>query len=162
MSAAPTLLPVNTDPIRIAAAPTEYGAWASVAVVALLAFGIVAGGLLAVRLVTRVLDRIRSPAERLSTYECGEEPVGSAWFRFNNRFTTVALTFLVFEVELALLWPILPRCVGWMQQGSGTRAFVEVLAFAGTLAVGLMWVAATGAFVWDRLSTDAPTEVDRV
>ena len=150
-----------TTPLRMAGPPTEYGAWLSVAVVALLAFGVVGGGLLAVRLVTRVFDRIRSPSERLSTYECGEEPVGSAWFRFNNRFTTVALTFLVFEVELALLWPILPRCVGWMEQGSGTRAFVEILAFAGTLAVALMWVAATGAFVWDRIHTDNPPEVHR-
>ena len=142
--------------VTTAAAETTYGAWASVAVVGALAFGVVGGALLVVRLVTRVLDRIRDSSDRLTTYECGEEPVGSAWFRFNNRFTTVALAFLVFDVELALLWPILPRCVAWLGQGQGTLAFVEVAAFVGTLALGLMWVAAAGGFVWDRALPDEP------
>src|SRR5262245_59788880 len=133
-----------------AAAAAPYGAWASVAVVFALALVVVGGALSVVRLVTRVLDKIRDSSERLSTYECGEEPVGSAWFRFNNRFTTIALVFLVFDAELALLWPILPRCVDWLSAGRGTLVFLEVLAFAGTLAVGLMWVAAKGGFVWDR------------
>jgi len=126
------------------------GAWASVAVVFLLAVGVVGGALLVVRLVTRVFDRIRSPAERLTTYECGEEPVGTAWFRFNNRFTIVALAFLVFDVELALLWPILPRCLHWLGEGKGWLVFTEIAVFAGTLALGLAWVARQGGFVWDR------------
>ena len=105
---------------------------------------------LRVRLVTRVLDNIRDSSERLSTYECGEAPVGSAWFRFNNRFTTVALTFLVFDVELALLWPILPRCMTWIGAGRGSVVFTEIGVFAGTLALGLAWVARVGGFVWDR------------
>lgn len=133
-----------------AAAESAYGAWASVAVVGMLAFAIVGGALLVVRLVTRVVDRIRDSSERLTTYECGEAPIGTAWFRFNNRFTTVALTFLVFDVELALLWPILPRCLAWVGQGQGTVVFIEIAAFAGTLALGLCWVARMGGFVWDR------------
>src|SRR5215471_1669186 len=96
---------------------SPYGAWVSVAAVGLLAFAIVGGALLVVRFVTRVVDRIHDPKSRLTTYECGEAPVGSPWFRFNNRFTTVALTFLVFDVELALLWPILPRCLAWIGAG---------------------------------------------
>lgn len=148
-----------------AAIPAQpaYGAWAAVAVVGVLAFAIVGGALLVVRLVTRVLDRIHATTRRLSTYECGEEPVGSAWFRFNNRFTTIALVFLVFDAELALLWPILPRCLGWVGAGKGTLVFFEVLAFAGTLAAGLLWVAAKGGFVWDRSGlAGAPTsEADR-
>lgn len=129
---------------------SPYGAWLSVAVIGALALGVVGGALLVVRFVTRVVDRIRPPGSRLTTYECGEEPIGSPWFRFNNRFTTVALAFLVFDAELALLWPILPRCLDWLGAGRGTLAFLEVLAFVGTLAVGLMWVAAVGGFVWDR------------
>ena len=61
-----------------------------------------------------------------------------------------ALAFLVFDVELALLWPILPRCLEWLHLGKDTLVFVEVAAFAGTLALGLMWVAAMGGFAWDR------------
>jgi NADH-quinone oxidoreductase subunit A len=110
----------------------------------------IGGALLIVRVVTRVLDRIPESAQRLTTYECGEEPVGSAWFRFNNRFTTVALAFLVFDVELALLWPVLPRCLHWLGAGQGALVFFEILAFVATLALGLCWVAARGGFAWDR------------
>lgn len=130
--------------------PTPFGAWASVPALLALALLLVGGALLVVRVVTRVFDRIRPPAERLTTYECGEDPEGSPWFRFNNRFTTVALVFLVFDVELALLWPILPRCLEWLARGEGWRVFAEVGVFAGTLALGLFWVAHQGGFVWDR------------
>ena len=144
-----------------AAATTPYGAWLAVVVVGALAFAVVGGALLTVRLITRVLDRIPQSNQRLTTYECGEEPVGSAWFRFNNRFTTVALAFLVFDVELALLWPILPRCLHWLGLGQGTLVFTELLAFVGTLTLGLFWVAARGGFAWDRTveaaSTDTPS-----
>ena len=158
---------MHVDPIlqpgTIATLEAEgaYGAWASVAVVGGLAFAVVGGALLVVRLVTRVFDRIRDSSERLTTYECGEEPVGSAWFRFNNRFTTVALTFLVFDAELALLWPILPRCLDWLGAGRGSLVFFEILAFVGSLAIGLVWVAAVGGFVWDRTSAARNPEVRR-
>lgn len=136
------------SPAAVAEGP--YGAWLSVAVVGALATVVVGGALLVVKLVTRVVDRIRDPSERLTTYECGEAPVGSAWFRFNNRFTTVALTFLVFDVELALLWPILPRCLHWIDSGRGGMVFAEIAAFTGILALGLFWIARMGGFVWDR------------
>lgn len=132
------------------ATDASYGAWVSVAVVGALAVGIVGAALLVVRLVTRVMDRIRDPSERLTTYECGEAPVGTPWFRFNNRFTIVALTFLVFDVEMALLWPILPRCLAWTGAGQGLRVFAEIAVFAGSLALALAWVARTGGFLWDR------------
>jgi NADH:ubiquinone oxidoreductase subunit 3 (subunit A) len=53
---------------------------------------------------------------------------GSAWFRFNNRFTTVALTFLVFDVELALLLadPAARRSRG-SAPGRGLTVFTEIL-----------------------------------
>lgn len=138
-----------------------YQAWGSVAVVAALAFAVVGGALLAVRLITRVVDRIHDSSQRLTTYECGESPVGTAWFRFNNRFTTVALTFLVFDVELALLWPILPRCLALVGQGrtAAWPVFLEVITFAGILTLGLVWVARMGGFKWDRtVEGDPPAE----
>jgi len=134
----------------------SYGAWASLAVVLALALAVVGGALLTVRLVTRVVDRIRDPASRLTTYECGEAPVGSAWFRFNSRFIPVALTFLIFDVELALLWPILPRCLALVGRPGAWLAFSEVAAFAGILALGLVWVARMGGFAWDRRTGDRP------
>lgn len=136
--------------LETASTPASRSEWGSVVVVGLLAFVVVLGALGIVRMVTRVLDRIPHSAQRLTTYECGEEPVGSAWFRFNNRFTTVALVFLVFDVELALLWPVLPRCLHWLGLGQGSVVFVEILVFVGTLLLGLCWVAARGGFLWDR------------
>jgi len=49
-----------------------------------------------------------------------------------------------------LLWPILPRCLRWIGEGKGWLVFGEIGAFAGTLALGLAWVARMGGFVWDR------------
>lgn len=146
--------PSLSTSVSAATVTSPYGAWASVVVIGLLAGAVVGGALIAVRLVTRVVDRIADSKQRLTTYECGEAPVGSAWFRFNNRFTTVALTFLIFDVELALLWPILPRCLDWIGQGHALAAFIEITAFAATLAIGLAWVAAGGGFVWDRKVSD--------
>jgi NADH-quinone oxidoreductase subunit A len=143
-------MPVSTALALAAAEPTPRGAWGSVVVVGLLAFVVVGAALLVVKIVTRVLDKIPESAQRLTTYECGEEPVGSAWFRFNNRFTTVALAFLVFDVELALLWPVLPRCLHWLGAGQGGVVFFEIMAFVATLALGLCWVGARGGFAWDR------------
>lgn len=151
LSPVPSIVPTAA----LSAAAPAPGAWASLAVVAALAFAIVGGAVFVARLLTRVYGGIHDPAQRLTTYECGEAPVGPAWFRFNNRFTTVALTFLVFDVELALLWPVLPRCVAWLGEGKGTAMFAEIAIYVGTLAIGLLWVAAGGGFEWDKtLSPD--------
>jgi len=136
----------------------ERSQWLSIVVAGALAFFLVGGALLVVRIITRVVDQIRTPAERSSTYECGEEPEGSAWFRFNNRFTTVALTFLVFDVELALLMPILPRFVTWLGEGRGATVFFEIGVFVGTLVLALAWVARKGGFAWDRSVGPVATE----
>ena len=45
----------------------------------------------------------RKTKEKLTTYECGEDPVGSSWQKFNIRFYVVALIFLIFDVEVVLL-----------------------------------------------------------
>ncbi|MBI5852968.1 MAG: NADH-quinone oxidoreductase subunit A [Planctomycetes bacterium] len=147
----------SLDP-NLTMALDERGPWLSIVVAGALAITLVGGALLVVRIITRVVDSIRAPAERLSTYECGEEPEGSAWFRFNNRFTTVALTFLVFDVELALLMPILPRCVTWLGEGRGATVFAEIAIFVGTLVLALAWVARKGGFAWDRSVGPVATE----
>ena len=47
----------------------------------------------------------RPNEEKLSTYECGEEPTGGAWGNFNIRFYIVALIFILFDVEIVFLFP---------------------------------------------------------
>ena len=99
-------VPVSSSLVILGAADaTPRGAWGSVVVVGLLAFAIVGAALLVVRLVTRVLDKIPQSPQRLTTYECGEEPIGSAWIQFDLRFYVVALLFVIFDVEIAFFFP---------------------------------------------------------
>jgi NADH-quinone oxidoreductase subunit A len=86
---------------------------------------LLAGNLLAGRLVRP--DR-PSP-EKGQIYECGEEPVGSAWVQFDLRFYVVALLFVVFDVELAFFFP-------WaVVFGSATRLADEAKPAAERAAV---------------------------
>src|SRR5579862_4118528 len=66
------------------------------------------GAVLTTALMT--LSHLLSPhnptREKQLSYECGEDPVGSAWLRFNIRFYVVALVFVLFDVEMALIYPI--------------------------------------------------------
>ncbi len=55
--------------------------------------------------VAKLLRPHRPNAEKLATYECGEEAVGSSWVQFNPRFYVIALIFIIFDVELAFMFP---------------------------------------------------------
>src|SRR5688572_27026868 len=55
---------------------------------------------------------------KLESYECGELPIGSAYIMFNNRFYLVAIVFLVFDVEVALMFPVLRLFRGAIESGS--------------------------------------------
>jgi NADH-quinone oxidoreductase subunit A len=63
------------------------------------------GFLLTNLLLGKVLRPARPDAEKGTVYECGEEPIGSAWIQFDLRFYVVALLFVVFDVEIAFFFP---------------------------------------------------------
>jgi len=88
---------------------------------------------------------------KLSTYECGEEPVGSSWVRFNIRFYVVALIFLVFDVEVVFLFP-------WavVYRNLGMFAFLEMLMFLVILFVGYAYVWVKGDLDWDKPLPNVP------
>jgi len=88
----------------------------------------------------RLLRPSNPLAAKLTTYECGEPPTGSAWINFNIRFYLVALIFVVFDVELAFMYPVVAVYRDWLASGSGGIALVELLLFIGVLAVGLVYV----------------------
>lgn len=92
--------------------------------------------------------------EKSDIYECGEKPIGKAWFNFNPRFYVVALIFVIFEVEIALMLPVALVYKRYVAQGVGGLVFGEVLAFLLILAVGLAWVWARGDFGWIRKLAD--------
>lgn len=81
------------------------------------------------------------------TYECGEQPIGSGWFNFNPRFYQLALLFLVFDVEIALTWPVAIVARRWIAEGRAWLAVVEILLFLVILVVAL-------AFLWGRGDLD--------
>lgn len=121
-------------------------AYASVA-----AFFLVAGGFV---FVSMVLGKFIRPnnmyTEKEDTYECGEAPVGPAWFNFNPRFYIIALIFIVFDVEIAFIYPVARVFRRWVGQGQGWFAFVEIFLFVAVLLVGLVYVWAKGDLEWIR------------
>jgi NADH-quinone oxidoreductase subunit A len=94
-------------------------------------------------------------AGKLLTYECGEAPQGSAYVMFNNRFYLVAICFLVFDVEVALLFPVLMLFKGAVAQGSGALpVFLLAFAFLFVLFVGLIYEWKKGDLDWVKDSED--------
>jgi len=102
------------------------------------------------------LSRLLAPRNptpvKLSTYECGEVPYGSSWVQFNIRFYVVALIFIIFDVEVALLYP-------WavIFQRLGLLAFVEAFVFIVILLVGLAYLWKEGDLEWVRSMQQAPS-----
>ncbi len=134
----------------IPAGQSNYAEYGSIAVVLLLTIVFVFVLMTLVRIITRTFSRIQTTPGKLTTYECGEKPIGPAWFRFNNRFYLVAILFLVFDVEVALMFPILAHFTSFIREGIGLSALVKVVVFAGTLALGLVYAAKKGDLAWNK------------
>jgi NADH-quinone oxidoreductase subunit A len=98
--------------------------------------------------ISRLLQPRHPTAVKLSTYECGELPVGQSWIQFNNRFYVIALVFLIFDVEIAFLFP-------WavVFKDLGLFAFIEAVIFIAILLVGLAYVWRKGDLEWDKPQT---------
>ncbi len=86
--------------------------------------------------------------EKSMIYECGEKPIGRAWYNFNPRFYLVALVFVIFEVEIAFMYPVASVYRLFIERGQGLLAFVEIFVFVAILAVGLAYVWAMGDLEW--------------
>ena len=132
---------------------------------AILVFILVAVGFLAFNLIVWWLIRpSRFSEEKLTTYECGENPQGSAWVQFNIRFYVFALIFIVFDVEAVFLlpWAVIfghmrnaafgetdPAKVAQMMS-TLQFFFAEALVFITILVVGLAYVWRKGDLEWVR------------
>ena len=118
--------------------------FANVLVFTVLGFGFVGVTLLMGRLLRPSNPQVR----KLSTYECGEPAAGSAWVNFNLRFYIVALIFIIFEVEIAFVFPVAAVFRRWIENGQGIFAFVEILFFIAVLFLGLVYAWAKGDLEW--------------
>jgi NADH-quinone oxidoreductase subunit A len=107
----------------------------------------------------RVLRPNRPTAQKLSTYECGEEAIGSAWIQFNVRFYIIALIFLIFDVEIAILFP---WATIFKKPGMGLLVLCEILIFTGILVVGFIYVWVKGDLEWLKSLGEVKTESRKI
>jgi NADH-quinone oxidoreductase subunit A len=125
-------------------------AYATVLAFVLVAWAFVFGSMLAGKLVRPNPSKRRPDAQgaKLATYESGEDPVATAWFNFNPRFYLVALVFLIFDVEVALIYPVAVVFKRLTEDGHGVRALLEIFGFVGVLLLGLAYVWKKGDLEW--------------
>lgn len=85
----------------------------------------------------------RPTKEKLLTYECGEDVIGSPWVKFNIRFYVVALIFLIFDVEVVLL---IPWALTYKEFGFG--GFLIGAIFLVLLGLGMAYEWRKGDLEW--------------
>ena len=108
--------------------------------------------------VSRLLaPQVRDNPDKFTTYECGERPVGSAWILFNFRFYAVALAFLIFDIELAFVFPCVVIFKKWLKLGVGFLALIEVVVFVVILFLGLIYMWNRGDLKWTK---EVPEELE--
>jgi len=103
----------------------------------ILAFGVVSLA------VAWLLRPARPDAVKLDNYECGAEPIGSAWIQFPVGFYLVALIFIVFDVLAVFLFP-------WalILRSAGMPAFWTVAGFVAILSLGWLYAYREGVLEW--------------
>ncbi len=113
---------------------------------------ILTGLSIALIVVPLILQSLLSPKnnkteEKLRVYECGELPEDNAWMTCNIRFYSIALVFLIFDVEVIFLYP-------WavVYNDLGLLAFIEVMIFLTILIVGFAYVWVKDDLSWVKMS----------
>ena len=93
---------------------------------------------------TRLLGVHRPDAEKLSPYECGFEAFEDARMKFDVRYYLVAILFILFDLEIAFLFP-------WaiVLQEIGFFGFMAMMVFLGILVVGFIYEWKKGALEWE-------------
>ena len=111
----------------------------------ILVFLAIAGGI-AIAMVggAMLLVRQKPNAEKLSAYECGFEPFDDTRRRFDVRFYLVAILFIIFDLEVAFLfpWAVALNEIGWF-------GFLSMVGFLGVLTVGFVYEWRKGALEWE-------------
>jgi NADH-quinone oxidoreductase subunit A len=124
--------------------------YAPIGVMFIVAFGFAASQLL----VTQLIGPRKRTATKLMPYECGKDPIGSARDRYSIKFYTVAVIFLLFDIEVLFMIPFAVAFKNLLAEQKisgiafGTIAFVEILIFVATLVIGYIYVWKKGTFDW--------------
>jgi NADH-quinone oxidoreductase subunit A len=86
----------------------------------------------------------RATAVKMEPFECGKDPVLLPEGRFAIKFSTIAIFFIIFDIELLFVWPwaALYRRLGWY-------GFVEMMVFLGILMVGFLYIWQKRGLEWE-------------
>jgi NADH-quinone oxidoreductase subunit A len=95
--------------------------------------------------VSKLVGPKRPTPEKLAPYECGMPPVGDARERHPVKFYLVAMIFLLFDIEVAFLYPgaMALRGLGWV-------GFMQLIVFFAILLSGYVYVWRKGVLDWGR------------
>jgi len=120
------------DPLLVSYAPIA----AFVLVAAMMAVGAVA--------LSVILARHRPDKRKNAPYECGFPPFADARMKFNVRFYLVAILFIIFDLEVAFLfpWAVSLDAIGW-------DGFWSMIVFLAVLTIGFIYEWKKGALEWD-------------
>jgi NADH-quinone oxidoreductase subunit A len=105
----------------------------------------VALGFLAILMITPFLVAVRNPdSEKVSAYECGFNAFDDARMKFDVRFYLVSILFIIFDLEIAFLFP-------WALAFDkiGLFGFWSMMVFLGVLTIGFIYEWKKGALEWD-------------
>jgi NADH-quinone oxidoreductase subunit A len=94
--------------------------------------------------VSRLLGVHRPDSEKLSPYECGFEAFEDARMKFDVRYYLVAILFILFDLEIAILfpWAIVLQEIGWF-------GLIAMFVFLAILVVGFIYEWMKGALEWE-------------
>ena len=95
--------------------------------------------------ISAVIVAVRNPdPEKTSAYECGFNPFDDSRMRFDVRFYLVAILFIIFDLEIAFLFP-------WAAafKDVGLFGFWSMIVFLGVLTIGFAYEWKKGALEWD-------------
>ena len=86
----------------------------------------------------------RVTAVKSEVFECGKDPVALPEGRFAIKFSTIAIFFIIFDIELLFIWPwaALYRRLGWY-------GFVEMMVFLGILMIGFLYIWQKRGLEWE-------------
>jgi NADH-quinone oxidoreductase subunit A len=102
---------------------------------------VVAGALIYIP--TLIAPRRLSPV-KAAPFECGKDPIGISEGRFSIKFSTIAIFFIIIDIELLFIWPwaMLYRKLGWF-------GFNEMIVFLGILMLGFFYIWRKGGLEWE-------------
>jgi NADH-quinone oxidoreductase subunit A len=117
--------------------------------VTVLVFLAIGGGFVFASLIAGLLIRPKvKNAMKETIYECGEKVDSTAWFNFNPRFYVIALIFIVFDVALAILFPVLSVISGAVSSPAWLGMAAATILFLFVLSLGLAYVKEKGDLDW--------------